>query len=54
MGIFQVDYILLCHPILNTTIRRDLSRKSAYFRRVEGSDSETYIVASGMYTPCAE
>lgn len=27
--------------------------KIAYFQRVVGSDSQSYIVASGVYTPCA-
>jgi len=41
-----VDYIWMIPD------RNGVYYKSAYFRRVEGSDSETYIVASGMYTPC--
>ena len=28
--------------------------KSSYFRLVEGSDANTYIVSSGMYTPCMQ
>jgi polar amino acid transport system substrate-binding protein len=27
--------------------------KSAYFRLIQGSDSQPYIVISGMYTPCS-
>jgi len=47
-GTGWVDYIWMIPD------RNGVYSKSAYFRRVEGSDSATYIVASGMYTPCAE
>ncbi|HQK56118.1 MAG TPA: transporter substrate-binding domain-containing protein [Methanolinea sp.] len=45
-GTGWVDYIWMIPD------RNGIYYKSAYFRLVKGSDSQSYIVASGMYIPC--
>jgi polar amino acid transport system substrate-binding protein len=45
-GTGWVDYIWMAPE------ESGVYRKSTYFQRVDGSDSRSYIVCSGMYIPC--